>query len=81
MKITCKLPPFHFVHDGNEEFDLGDKPVEVSDAAYEHLCQVFGKDSFAVADEPLPKGSSEASSEENTEPAVEPKHRGRPKKL
>ena len=52
MKITCTIPPFHFVHNSTEEFDLSDKPTEVSDEAFAHLCQTFGRESFQKVGEP-----------------------------
>jgi isopentenyl phosphate kinase len=50
MLITS-ITPFHFVHDAKEEFDLGEKPVNVSEEAYNHLVAIHGYGSFGVLDE------------------------------
>ena len=50
MLITSSIS-FHFVHDGKEEFDLGEKPVEVSEEAYNHMAGVYGQDLFKILDE------------------------------
>ena len=51
MKKITSTEEFHFVHDGKESFDLGKKPVEVSDEAYAHLTVVFGPKMFQVVGE------------------------------